>query len=87
MTNPVNVNHYGSGTYPVDFGEYVYNVLPNEWGDWYETAKTAVQAGAIAVKMYGWYHVYHPKWNFSPYYADVQDNTNDQVYKYNSVQG
>lgn len=84
MTNPVNVNHYGSGTYPVDFGEYVYNVLPNEWGDWYETAKTAVQAGAIAVKMYGWYHVYHPKWNFSPYYADVQDNTNDQVYKYNS---
>ncbi|MGH2330643.1 hypothetical protein [Thermoanaerobacter mathranii] len=51
MTNSVNINHYGSGTYPVDFGEYVYKVLPNEWGDWYNTAKTAVQAGAIAVKM------------------------------------
>jgi hypothetical protein len=83
MTYSVNTQHWGSGTHSVDFGTYVYNVLPNEWGTITQT--TAVQAGAIACKMYGWYHVYHPKWNFSPYYADVQDNTNDQVYKYNSA--
>lgn len=26
----------------------------------------------------------HPKWNYAPYYADVKDNTSDQVYVHGS---
>ncbi len=64
----------------VDFYEYCKNVLPNEWiSSWYTSYPDAVRAGAEAVKMYGWYHVYHPKW--SSLGADVKDTTSDQVYK------
>lgn len=56
---------------------YVRNVLPNEWSDpnW---AVNTYRAGAHAAKGYGWYRVYNPKWSSRG--ADVQDNTNDQVY-------
>ena len=42
--------------------DYCRDVLPNEWyASWYSTAPTSVRAGALVVKMYGWYHTYHPK--------------------------
>ncbi|GAB4274040.1 SpoIID/LytB domain-containing protein [Thermincola ferriacetica] len=69
----------------VPLWDYCRDVLPNEWvASWYTSYANAVRAGALAVKGYGWYHYYHPKWNYSPYYADVKDNTDDQTYLYNS---
>lgn len=38
----------------------------------------SLKTGAMATKMYGWYHTYHPKW--SSLNADVKDTTADQVY-------
>ncbi len=79
LTNPHNYNFYGYSspvTQSIDFYYYVKNVLPNEWiGSW---PIESLKAGAIAVKMYGWYYTYYPKW--PQYGADVQDNTNDQVF-------
>lgn len=63
-------------TESVDLYSYVKNVLPNEW---YSTwSSESLKSGAMAVKMYGWYHTYHPKW--SSLNADVKDTTVDQVY-------
>ncbi|WP_434656163.1 SpoIID/LytB domain-containing protein [Thermoanaerobacterium thermosaccharolyticum] len=63
-------------TISTDFYYYVKNVLPNEW---YSTwPSESLKAGAMAVKMYGWYHVYHPKW--PSLNADVKDTTADQVF-------
>lgn len=64
----------------IDLYTYVKNVLPNEWyASW---PSESLKAGALAVKMYGWYHTYHPKW--ATLGADVKDTTADQVYKPNS---
>lgn len=83
--NSTNKNYWGKSTASVPFYDYCIDVLPNEWyASWYTTAPAAVKAGALAAKMYGWYHVYHPKWNYSPYYADVKDGDTDQVYVVNS---
>lgn len=69
----------------VPLWDYCRDVLPKEWiADWYSTAPTSVRAGALVVKMYGWYHTYHPKRMYSPYYSDVLDNDYDQVYEYGS---
>lgn len=64
----------------VDFLEYVRNVLPNEWAPlWHQEA---LQAGAVAVKMYAWYWVSRGgKWSD----ADLMDSTCDQVYIPDSV--
>ena len=60
----------------VDYYSYVKNVLPNEWyTSWPEES---LKAGAMAVKMYGWYHTYHPKWGSLG--ADVKDTSVDQCY-------
>jgi PKD repeat protein len=61
----------------VDFNYYVKNVMPNEWGmpGW---PTETLKAGAMAVKMYGWYHVVHHKYPGLGY--DVKDTTADQVY-------
>ncbi len=67
----------------VDFYSYVINVLPNEWPpDWPQRnfwPWQALQAGALAVKMYGWYRVYIPK--YPAHGFDVRDDSWDQVYK------
>lgn len=60
----------------VDYYSYVKNVLPNEWYTSWSTE--SLKAGAMAVKMYGWYHTYHPKW--SSLEADVKDTSVDQCY-------
>lgn len=67
-------------TQSIDFYSYVKNVLPNEWDSTWDDE--ALRAGAMAGKMYGWYHVYHPKW--PQYNADVKDNAEDQKYVPNS---
>ncbi|MFV9566825.1 hypothetical protein [Thermoanaerobacter mathranii] len=69
----------------VPLWDYCRDVLPNEWHEsWYSTAPTSVRAGALVVKMYGWYHAYHPKRMYFPYYSDVLDNDYDQQYEYGS---
>jgi hypothetical protein len=69
-----------SETTTLDFTTYCKNVLPNEWiASW---PSESLKAGAMAVKMYAWYHVVHPKW--PSLNADVKDTTADQVYKANS---
>jgi hypothetical protein len=78
-TRPTNIRVYRvslSRVDTVEFYSYCKNVLPNEWvSSW---ASESLKAGAEVVKMYGWYHVYHPKW--SSLGADVKDTTADQVY-------
>jgi hypothetical protein len=72
----------GSGnTVTLDFSTYCKNVLPNEWiASW---PAESLQAGAMCVKTYAWYHVIHPKW--PDLNADVKDTTADQVYKPDSA--
>jgi hypothetical protein len=64
----------------VNFKTYVKNVLPNEWIPSWPAA--SLDAGAMAVKSYGWYWALHSnrKTPGGDCY-DVRDNTSDQVYK------
>lgn len=62
----------------VGFDQYVFDSLPNEWvPSW---GQEALQAGAMAVKMFSWYHVLNPVtidgWDF-----DVDNTTNFQTYR------
>jgi peptidoglycan hydrolase-like amidase len=62
----------------VPWYDYNIDVLPNEWiGSW---PAQSLNAGAIAVKMYAWYHILHPKYST----CDVDNTVNSQVYKPNS---
>jgi len=62
----------------VPFENYVYDSLPNEWVPAWE--QESLQAGAMAVKMFAWYHVLHPTtldgWEF-----DLDNTTNFQTYR------
>lgn len=42
----------------IPFETYIRNVLPNEWVPDWETE--SLKAGAIAIKMFGWFHAYNP---------------------------
>jgi len=85
FTKQINRDYWGSNSKSIIFYYYCIDCLPLEWiPSWYTTAPHSVRSGALCVKMYGWYHVYHPKWQFSPYYSDVKDNTDDQEYQVNS---
>ncbi len=60
-TQPPTIRVYitQSGTISiVNFADYVKNVLPKEWLTYWSAA--ALQTGAIAVKMYGWYRTIYP---------------------------
>ncbi|MGH2463200.1 MAG: SpoIID/LytB domain-containing protein [Candidatus Limnocylindria bacterium] len=64
----------------VDFRVYAKNVLSREWiGSW---TTESLRSGAVAVKMYAWYHVLHWRglMNASRSCFDVYDDTRDQVY-------
>ncbi|RGC68526.1 Stage II sporulation protein [Micromonospora sp. MW-13] len=69
----------------VDFKTYVKNVLPNEWVTSWPDA--SLEAGAVAVKSYGWYWALHStrKTPGGQCY-DVRDDTADQVYRPSSAQ-
>jgi hypothetical protein len=69
----------------VDFKTYVKNVLPNEWVSSWPNA--SLQAGAVAVKSYGWYWALHSTRKTSGGQCyDVRDDTADQVYRPSSAQ-
>ncbi|HEY3363851.1 MAG TPA: SpoIID/LytB domain-containing protein [Symbiobacteriaceae bacterium] len=62
----------------VSFDDYTRNSLPNEWvPSWNQEA---LQAGAMAIKMFAWYHTLNPTrldgWEF-----DVDNTTNFQTYR------
>ena len=64
----------------VDFKSYVKNVLPNEWITSWPAA--SLEAGAIAVKSYGWYWALHStRKTSSGQCFDVYDTTSSQVYR------
>ncbi|GAA4640574.1 hypothetical protein GCM10023196_106650 [Actinoallomurus vinaceus] len=68
----------------VDFKTYVKNVLPNEWVTSWPNA--SLEAGAVAVKSYGWYWALHSTRKTSGGQCyDVRDDTADQVYKPSSA--
>ncbi|MGE5672615.1 MAG: SpoIID/LytB domain-containing protein [Mycobacterium leprae] len=62
----------------IPFDLYIQNSLPNEWGPSWQ--QEALQAGAMAVKMFAWYHIMNPTkldgWEF-----DVDNTTNFQAYQ------
>ena len=68
----------------VAFKTYVKNVLPNEWGPSWPAA--SLDAGAMAVKSYGWYWALHST-RKTPGGAcyDVRDSTGSQVYRPDSA--
>ncbi len=77
LTQSGNYSYYGytgPTTHSIDFYYYEKNVLPNEWiaSTWPEES---LKAGAICVKMFGWYHVYYPK--FPQYNAALTDRASD----------
>ncbi|MCF8567307.1 SpoIID/LytB domain-containing protein [Alicyclobacillus tolerans] len=61
------------------FQEYCEDVLPNEWMPGWDSQ--SLQAGAIAVKMFAWYHTLHPTTE-SGFTYDVDNTTNFQEFKY-----
>lgn len=67
----------------VNFDTYCRQVLPNEWFPGWPTS--ALEAGAIAVKMFGWYHVLHPV-TVSGFTFDVDNTVNFQLYRAESNQ-
>jgi peptidoglycan hydrolase-like amidase len=62
----------------VPFETYMANSLPNEWSPSWNTE--SLQAGAMAIKMFAWYHILHPTkldgWDF-----DLDNTTNFQTYR------
>lgn len=61
----------------LNFYYYIKNVVPNEWYAGYDPYE-ALKAGAMAAKMYGWYHCYYYKYFGQGF--DVYDDTRDQHY-------
>jgi peptidoglycan hydrolase-like amidase len=85
---PTSILVYRVGLGQVDrvtFETYVKNVLPNEWVSSWPSA--SLDAGAVAVKSYGWYWALHSTRKTSGGQCyDVRDDTADQVYKPSSAQ-
>lgn len=67
----------------VPFETYVKDVLPNEWVPSWDT--NALKAGAMAIKMFSWYHHLHPV-TIDGFTFDVDNTTNFQMFKYLSGQ-
>ena len=80
FTIPSTIRVYMHDAYyvkTVNFNEYVKNVLPKEWGSGWQYE--AYEAGAIAVKMYGWFFIVHHF--YTTLQADVYDDAiHNQVY-------
>lgn len=62
----------------IPFDTYLRNVLPNEWvPDW---NTEALKAGAMAIKMFGWFHAYNPIEQDNQMFH-VDNTVNFQVYR------
>lgn len=80
-----NRSYYGKSQSTIDFQTYLKNVIPCEWYvSYYAECPSYLQAGAMASKMYAWYCTIHPMFNYSPYYADVDDSSESQNFLYNA---
>lgn len=67
----------------VPFEQYCEDVLPNEWmPSW---SQESLKAGAMAIKMFTWYHHLHPV-TIDGYTFDVDNTTNFQTFRYMSRQ-
>lgn len=67
----------------VPFDTYCRDVLPNEWmASW---SNASLQAGAMAVKMFAWYHHLHPV-SIDGFTFDVDNTVNFQSFRYLSEQ-
>lgn len=80
-TYPSTIRIYRTATGAIDvinFTTYIQNVLPKEWVQLQAGGTTeSLKAGALAVKMFSWYHVIHPK--YTKY--DLTDSpAADQIY-------
>ena len=67
----------------VNFDTYCREVLPNEWYPSWPAA--SLQAGAIAVKMFAWYHHLHPV-TVGGFTFDVDNTVNFQTFREQSEQ-
>jgi peptidoglycan hydrolase-like amidase len=67
----------------VPFIQYCQDVLPNEWVPSWEPE--ALKAGAMAIKMFAWYHHLHPI-TIDGFTFDVDNTTNFQTFRYWSRQ-
>ena len=81
LPSTILVYRVGSGRVErVSFKTYVKNVLPNEWISSWPAA--SLDAGAMAVKSYGWYWALHSTRSTPGGQCyDVRDTTADQVYR------
>ncbi|MCY0876777.1 MAG: hypothetical protein OWT28_10990 [Firmicutes bacterium] len=62
----------------VGFQEYCADVLPNEWfPSW---SADSLHAGALAVKMFAWYHHLHPV-TIGGFTFDVDNTTNFETFR------
>lgn len=65
----------------VSFRKYVVTVMGKEWPSYLPQA--VVEAGAVAVKQYAWYHAVYSSRSADGRCFDVKDGTGDQLYKPN----
>ncbi len=62
----------------IGFQQYCADVLPNEWMPSWDPQ--ALQAGAMAVKMFAWYHTLHPV-TIGGFTFDVDNTVNFQEFR------
>jgi hypothetical protein len=65
----------------VNFRKYVVTVMGKEWPSY--LPQPVVEAGAVAVKQYAWYHAVYSSRSSDGRCFDVRDGTSDQLYKPN----
>lgn len=63
----------------VPFETYCKDVLPNEWMPSWDPE--ALKAGAMAIKMFAWFHHLHPV-TIDGFTFDVDNTTNFQAFRY-----
>ena len=83
LVPPTTIRVYRSAlgrTVTVPFRSYVETVMASEWGA--GTPPAALQAGALAIKQYGWYYarVWRGGRDSAGRCFDVRDGSSDQVY-------
>ena len=65
----------------VNFRKYVVTVMGKEWPSY--LPQSVVEAGAVAVKQYAWYHTVYTSRSSDGRCFDVRDGISDQLYKPN----
>lgn len=85
FTKSANSSYYGVSNKSLDWTTYIKNVIPNEWiVSYFASYPAYLYAGSMASKMYAWWYIIHPKWNYAPYYSMVKDSSADQNFLYNA---